>query len=95
MRVPQRRGFSLVEALVVLAILGIVCGVLLPAVVKVRGSAARIQCCNNLKQVALAAHNYDATYGHFPSNPDVFYDQHGDHSGRTGTVQDLLQPFLE
>jgi hypothetical protein len=83
------------EALVVLAILGIVCGVLAPAVVKVREASARIQCCNNLKQVVLAAHNYHDTYGYFPSNPDVFSDQHGDHSGRTGTVQDLLQPFLE
>jgi len=95
MRVPQRRGFSLIEVLVVVAILGTVCGVLVQAVVKVREAAARIQCCNNLKQIVLAAHNYDATYGHFPSNPDVFADQSGDHSGRTGTVQDLLQPYLE
>ncbi len=88
MRVPQRRGVTLMEALVVLAILGTVCGVLMPAVVKVREAAARIQCCNNLKQVVLAAHNYHGTYGYFPSNPDTIPDRHG-------TVQDLLQPYLE
>jgi prepilin-type N-terminal cleavage/methylation domain-containing protein len=88
MRIPQRRGFTLMEALVVLAILGTVCGVLVPAVVKVRESAARIQCSNNLKQVVMAAHNYHDQNGHFPSNPDTIPDRHG-------TVQDLLQPYLE
>ncbi len=88
MRVPQRRGFTLIEALVVLAILGTVCGVLLPAIVKVRESAARIQCSNNLKQLTLAAYNYHDQNGRLPSNPDTISDRHG-------TVQDLLQPYLE
>jgi type II secretory pathway pseudopilin PulG len=95
MKVPHRRGFSLVEALVILAIVGTVAGVVASAIVNVREAAARIQCANNLHQLMLAAHNFHDSYGHFPSNPDVFYDQAGDHSGRNGTLQDLLQPYLE
>ncbi len=83
------RGFTFIELLVVLAILGFLLAFLLPVIFQVRQVAARAQSLNNLKQLGLAVHNSIDVYGgKFP--PIV-----GKMGGATGTVFFHLLPFLE
>lgn len=67
-KTPSRTGFTLVELLVVIAVVGTLVALLLPAIQSARESARRSQCTNNLRQIALATHNYESAVKRFPPN---------------------------
>lgn len=92
MQPSLRRGFSLVELLVVMGIITVLLALLLPAVQRVRDAAARTHCGNNLKQIGLAAHLYHDSKKRFP--PGLRYNRGRDPQLYSSWLAELL-PYLE
>jgi prepilin-type N-terminal cleavage/methylation domain-containing protein/prepilin-type processing-associated H-X9-DG protein len=95
LRARREHGFTLIELLVAMAIIGVLIGLLLPAVQAAREAGRRIQCVNNLKQIALALFNYEGSHRTFPPGYVSGFNAVGDDTGPGWGWAAMLLPQFE
>jgi prepilin-type N-terminal cleavage/methylation domain-containing protein/prepilin-type processing-associated H-X9-DG protein len=91
----RRAGFSLIELLVVIGIIAILIGLLIPAVQRVRETANRLSCANNLKQIVLAAHAFEGSFRVLPYNKTGSFPASFNANSSNWSWFALLLPFIE
>ncbi|MBW3596760.1 MAG: DUF1559 domain-containing protein [Planctomycetes bacterium] len=91
----RQSAFTLVELLVVIAVIGVLVALLLPAVQAAREAARRMSCSNNLKQMALAVHNYESTYRRLPASTIVDLSTNTTTNNLAWGVHGRILDFLE
>jgi prepilin-type processing-associated H-X9-DG protein len=95
LRPIKRIGFALVEVLVVVGVIGVLIGLMLPAVQSAREAARRFACASNLKQLVLAIHAYEGICGGFPPEVSSGLVQGSNQRGRNYSLHSLILPYLE
>lgn len=91
----QRHGFTLVELLVVIAVVSVLAGLLLPAVQAARASVRRLQCTNNMRQIGLAVHLYQDCFVQFPPSKWGIEDSKDKYGRIKHHLLSFLLPYLE
>ena len=94
MKLNRRTAFTLIELLVVIAIIGILLAMLMPAIQAVREASRRTQCLNNLRQIALAVHNYETAQRHLPPSAE-FAGYGGINTNSSWSIHGRILPYLE
>src|SRR4051794_20968319 len=91
----MRRAFTLIEVLIVIAIIGVLVSLLLPAVQSSREASRRLRCTNNLKQIGLALLNYESNHKVFPSGYVSEFDSQGNDTGPGWGWAAKILPYMD
>jgi len=94
MKNDRRQGFTLVELLVVIAVIGILLAMLIPAVQSVRAAARKTQCANNMRQIGIALQHFESSYRVFPASGWTESGP-GNPEGNQVGWRPLILPFIE
>ncbi|MEN1681410.1 MAG: DUF1559 domain-containing protein [Planctomycetota bacterium] len=93
--ITRRHATTLIELLVAIGVIGVLASLLIPSVIAVREAARQTFCRNNLRQLGLALHNYEAAHASFPASFLTTADENSQGAGASWSIHGRLLPFLE